>query len=144
MLSGRHHVNDDIWHHVEFTRRFDTVTLMIDHHVNATGRVSVKPFKPNVVYVAGGPRNVFRKSESKRNFSGYLQEFYFGKMKILDSIVPTITDRRFSKVGTVIDGSLISEGSGGSGCLGDDEDDECRDTTTDTPVVITQGGSSKI
>ena len=93
------------------------------------------------VYLAGGPRNVFRKSESKQNFSGYLQEFYFRNMKIFKSIVPTVTDRRFRKVGTVIDGSIILDGSG-SGCfqMGDDEDENC-DIATDTPTGMTQRGT---
>ena len=134
-------MNDGEWHWVEFYRERDDFTLMIDHECNDTKKVSSRYFKPKMLYVAGGPRNVLMKSDSKQNYSGYLQEFYFGKKKIFDSIVPTITDRRFAKIGTVIDGSITFEGSGGSGCLllGDDEDEECPKTeisTTTTGVSI--------
>ena len=141
VLSAKEHVNDGQWHWVEVSRRRRNVTLKIDHRLRATVVMPGKSFQLNVegpepkVYLAGGPRNVFGKSESKQNFSGYLQEFYYRHMKVFDSIVPTITDRRFVKVGTVIDGSIISDGSA-SGCfpLGDDEDEDCRDPATDKPT----------
>ena len=140
-------VNDDKWHWVEFSRRRRKVTLKIDHR-QAGGEIAGKSSQLNVglepkVYLAGGPRNAFRKSESK-NFSGYLQEFYFRHMKVFDSIVPTITDRRFVKIGTVIDGTIILDGSA-SGCfpVGDDEDEDCRSTATATPSGMTREASSR-
>ncbi|PFX20378.1 neurexin-3b-like [Stylophora pistillata] len=138
VFSGRREVNDGEWHWVEFYRERDDFTLMIDHECNDTKKVSSRYFKPKMLYVAGGPRNVLMKSDSKQNYSGYLQEFYFGKKKIFDSIVPTITDRRFAKIGTVIDGSITFEGSGGSGCLllGDDEDEECPKTEISTTTTV--------
>lgn len=142
-------VNDDKWHWVEFSRRRRKVALKIDHRPQAGGEMPGKSIQLNVglepkVYLAGGPRNAFRKSESKQNFSGYLQEFYFRRMKVFDSIVPTITDRRFVKVGSVIDGSIIHDGSA-SGCfpVGDDEDEDCRSTATDGPTGMTRGGPSR-
>lgn len=134
-------VNDGKWHWVEFYRRLDVLTFKTDHKIITKKKVSSMPFKPKIVYVAGGPRNVLKKSESKQNYTGYLQEFYFGKKKIFDSIVPTITDRRFAKIGTVIDGSITPEESSGSGCLliGDDEDEECP--TTDNSTGIKEGVS---
>lgn len=142
-------VNDDKWHWVEFSRRRRKVALKIDHRPQAGGEMPGKSSQLNVglepkVYLAGGPRNAFRKTESKQNFSGYLQEFYFRHMKVFDSIVPTITDRRFVKIGTVIDGTLILDGSA-SGCfpVGDDEDEECRTTAPDAPSGKTRGVSSR-
>lgn len=142
-------VNDDRWHWVEFSRQRRTVALKIDHRPQPGGEMPGKSSQLNVgreskVYLAGGPRNAFRKSESKQNFSGYLQEFYFRHMKVFDSIVPTITDRRFAKVGTVIDGSIILDGSA-SGCLpiGDDEDEDCKSTAANTPSGMTRGGPSR-
>lgn len=141
VLVDERKVNDGKWHWVECYRRLDVFTFKIDHNkISTKEKVSSMPFKPKIVYVAGGPRNVLKKSESKQNYTGYLQEFYFGKKKIFDSIVPTITDRRFAKIGTVIDGSITSEESSGSGCLliGDDEDEECP--TTDN----SKGNVSKV
>ena len=142
-------VNDDKWHWVEFSRWRREVALKIDHRTRAGGEMPEKSSQLNVglehkVYLAGSPRNVFIKSESKQNFSGYLQEFYFGHMKVFDSIVPTITDRRFVKVGTVIDGAIILDGSA-SGCFpaGDDEDEDCRSTAAATPPGMTRGGPSR-
>ena len=142
-------VNDDKWHWVEFSRWRREVALKIDHRTRAGGEMPGKSSQLNVglehkVYLAGGPRNVFRKSESKQNFSGYLQEFYFRHMKVFDSIVPSITDRRFVKVGTVIDGAIILDGSA-SGCFpaGDDEDEDCRSTAAATPPGMTRGGPSR-
>ena len=139
-------VNDDKWHWVEFSRQRRMVALKIDYRPQADGEMHGKSSQLNVgpehkVYLAGGPRNAFIKSESKQNFSGYLQEFYFRHMKVFDSIVPTITDRRFVKVGTVIDGTIILDGSA-SGCfpVGDDEDEDCWSTTTNTPSGMTRAG----
>ena len=143
VLVDERKVNDGKWHWVEFYRRLDVFTFKRDHNkISTKEKVSSMPFKPKIVYVAGGPRNVLKKSESKQNYTGYLQEFYFGKKKIFDSIVPTITDRRFAKIGTVIDGSITSEESSGSGCLliGDDEDEECP-TTDNSKGNVSKGVS---
>ena len=116
------------------------MTLKIDGIVLADGKMSGKKFQLNVegpdpkVYLAGGPKNVFVKSQSKMNFSGEIREFNFRNMKLLDYVVPTITDKRFETVGSVIDGSTIAETSG-SGCQpldDDDEDASCGDITTET------------
>ena len=135
------HVHDGRWHWVEFSRSGNAVTLKIDRNVLSDGKMSRKSFQLNVegsdpkVYLVGGPRNVFTKSQSKMNFSGQLREFYFRDMKLLDYVVPTVTNKRFVTVGTVIDGSTITETSG-SGCdpLDDDEDASCGGISTDRPT----------
>lgn len=142
VLTGKGvHLHDGQWHWVEFSRRGRAVTLKINGNVLADGKMTGKSFQLNVgglepkVYFAGGPRNVFKKSQSKMNFSGELREFYFRNMKVLDNVVPTVTDKRFVSVGTVIDGSILPETSG-SGCdpLYDDEDAGCGGVTTDRPT----------
>ena len=113
----------------------------------ADGKMKGKSFQLNVedpdpkVYLAGGPKNVFLKSQSKMNLSGEVREFYFRKMKLLDYVVPEITDKRFEIVGSVIDGSTVAETSG-SGCdpMEDDEDASCGDITTGTTTGMSWKG----
>ena len=139
-LSSGVHVNDKRWHWVEFKRQEHESTLTINR--NLVAKKYAPEFKGLVqdVYFGGGPRKVLIKTESKRNFSGFLQEFYFGDVKILDKVASESTDKRFAKLGVVAvgvfpngGGQIIPVGSGsGSRCseLADDEDGECEDRTT--------------
>ena len=137
VLQSGVHVNDGQWHLVEFRRSGRSVILNIDGRISDDGYLTGKSFQLNVadsdpkLYLGGGPRNVFRKSQSKLNLTGQIRELYFRNMKILDYVVPVVADKRFEIFGTVIDGSEIPETSG-SGCdpFSDDEDVDCVEFTT--------------
>lgn len=153
VLQSGVHVNDGQWHLVEFRRSGRSVILNIDGRISDDGYLTGKSFQLNVadsdpkLYLGGGPRNVFRKSQSKLNLTGQIRELYFRNMKILDYVVPVVADKRFEIFGTVIDGSEIPETSG-SGCdpFSDDEDVDCVEFTTaerPTDEIISSSSTSE-
>ncbi|XP_031559742.1 neurexin-3-like isoform X2 [Actinia tenebrosa] len=136
-------LNVSEYHYVEITRRERRMTIDINKgwyimEELTPGDLFSLDLKGNerVAYFGGGPDGkAIDLSTSKRNFSGFLQELTFETMKVLDKVMNYPQDKRFSKIGEVLEGSQrtellpISDKIQGSGC-GDLDDDEDMDRCT--------------
>lgn len=108
-------LSDNRWHWVEVKRRNRHATLKLDGRVKKRGRAPgpesssklVLKGGKEVIYFGGGPSTAdLGKSYSKRNFSGYLQQFRFDEYKILDKVMKEKKDKRFTKHGLVFDAKV--------------------------------------
>ncbi|KAK3742951.1 hypothetical protein QZH41_014194 [Actinostola sp. cb2023] len=143
-------LNVSEYHFVEIVRRQRRLTL--DINLGWEVQTAIIPGglfsldlkgAERVAYFGGGPGkcpNGLSLSTSKRNFSGFLQQFKFERIRVLDKVMYSTSDKRFSVYGEVMDGRLRTnllpnlDQIGGStpwcGELDDDEDmDRCPPPT---------------
>lgn len=158
LTAGNNNLNDNRWHWVEVKRRGRHATLILDGQVTKKGRTpgtaswsklllagSNKP-----IYYGGGPsRGALGESYSRKNFSGFLQQFRFDEYKILDKVLFDKKDNLFSMHGIVLDAKVwttktpptvtnkpTTEPETGSGnCIGSDDEDCVTGDSTTTRTV---------
>ncbi|EDO36109.1 predicted protein [Nematostella vectensis] len=141
ILQSNVTLNMSAYYWVQVTRRQRKVLLDINYgwvqmQAETPGSLSSLDLKGDsrVAYIGGGPGNIVSPlSLSKRNFSGFLQQFVFEEINVFDKILRQTDDERFKAHGRVPDGRLYrvllpwKETTVGSGCEPGGDDDEDGD-----------------